>query len=112
MREERPVRIKRVQSVWASIGITAAFMVATIFLVAVPASRFTDPAAREYVAAVGRGILGFVAVLTIWQQRWHSGILVLGNGRAWMMLLPVAGLLTPSLSAFVYRNVGSEFERH
>jgi len=39
---------------WISVAITAAFIVATVLFVSVPASRFNDPAAREYAAAIAR----------------------------------------------------------
>ena len=35
------------RKVWVSLAMTIAFMVATILLVSIPASRFASPAARE-----------------------------------------------------------------
>jgi membrane protease YdiL (CAAX protease family) len=90
MREAAPVRIRGAQSLWVSIGITVAFVVATVFLVAVPASRFTDPSARDCAAAVARAVLAFVAVLAVWRQRSATDILAPGDRRAWIIVLPVA----------------------
>jgi len=40
------------REIWIGLAITIVFIAATILLVSVPASRFTDPAAREYAAGL------------------------------------------------------------
>jgi hypothetical protein len=50
------------RKVWLSVAITAVFIAVTILLVAVPASRLTDPAAREYAAAIARVIVGLTVL--------------------------------------------------
>jgi membrane protease YdiL (CAAX protease family) len=75
---------------WISVAITAAFLGATIFLVSLPASRFTDPVAREYAAAIGRFIVGLIAIFAIRKLNWDSNALSSASPRAWAIVLPVA----------------------
>lgn len=78
------------RKIWISLAITIAFLAATIFLVSLPASRFTDPAGREYAAAVARFIVGFIAIFAIRKLNWDSDVLTSPSSRAWMMVVPVA----------------------
>lgn len=78
------------RKIWISLAITIAFLAATIFLVSLPASRFTDPAGREYAAAVARFIVGFTAIFAIRKLNWDSDVLTSPSSRAWMMVVPVA----------------------
>ena len=76
------------RKVWISVAITAAIVVATIFFVSVPAARFSDPAAREYVAAIARVILAVVAIFALRQSRPDA--LRSPTPRSWWIILPVA----------------------
>jgi membrane protease YdiL (CAAX protease family) len=77
------------RKVWASLAITIVF-IATVFLVGVPASRFTDPAVREYAAGVARVILALLVILTIRQRNRGSYALTSPSPRSWAIVLPVA----------------------
>src|SRR5207244_230409 len=72
------------------LAITIAFLAATIFLVSLPASRFTDPAGREYAAAVARFIVGLIAIFAIRKLNWDSNALSSPSSRAWVIVVPVA----------------------
>src|SRR5437879_11081159 len=72
------------------LAITIAFLAATIFLVSLPASRFTDPAGREYAAAVARFIVGLIAIFAIRKLNWDSNALSSPSSRAWLIVVPVA----------------------
>jgi uncharacterized protein len=76
------------RKVWISVAITAAFIGATLFFVSISASRFSDPAAEEYVAAIARVILAVVAIFALRQSR--SDALKSPTARAWWIILPVA----------------------
>jgi len=76
------------RKVWISVAITAAFVAATIFLVSVPASRFSNPAAREYAAAIARLILAGVAIIAL--RRSSPDALQSPTPRSWWIILPVA----------------------
>jgi membrane protease YdiL (CAAX protease family) len=78
------------RKIWISIAITIAFLAATIFLVSLPASRFTDAAGREYAAAIARFIVGFIAIFAIRQLNWDSDALSSPSPRAWAIVVPVA----------------------
>jgi membrane protease YdiL (CAAX protease family) len=74
-----------------SVAITLAIIAATILLVGVPASRFTDPAAREYAAGIARIVVGLVVViLIIWQSKWGCNVLSRPTLRSWEITVPVA----------------------
>jgi membrane protease YdiL (CAAX protease family) len=70
--------------------ITVVFLGATIFLVSLPASRFTNPVAREYAAAIGCFIIGVIAIFPIWKLNWKFNALTSPSPRAWAIVLPVA----------------------
>src|SRR5436309_8344757 len=72
------------------LAITIAFLAATIFLVSLPASRFSDPAGREYAAAVARFVVGLIAIFAIRKLNWDSNLLSSPSPRAWTIILPVA----------------------
>jgi hypothetical protein len=76
--------------IWISVAITVVFLAATIFLVSLPASRLTDPAGREYAAAVARFIVGLIAILAIRKVNWDSDALRSPSSRAWLIVVPVA----------------------
>jgi CAAX protease family protein len=76
-----------------SVAITLAIIVATILLVGVPASRFTDPAGKEYAAGIARIVVGLVVVLIIWQSRWDCNLLSRPTLRSWEITVPVAAYL-------------------
>ena len=76
--------------VWISVAITAAFIAATIFFVSVPASRFSDPAAREYAAAIARVILAVITIIALRKTNWASDALRSSTFRSWWIILPVA----------------------
>ena len=78
------------RKVWLSVAITAVFLAVTILLVAVPASRLTDPAAREYAAAIARVIVGLIAIVTIRQRNWGLNVLSSPSLRSWAIVVPVA----------------------
>jgi membrane protease YdiL (CAAX protease family) len=78
------------RKVWISVAITAAFIAATILFVSVPASRFSDPAAREYAAAIARVILAMVAIIALRKSNWASDALRSPTPRSWWIILPVA----------------------
>ena len=73
---------------WISVAITAAFIVATVLFVSVPASRFNDPAAREYAAAIARLVLALVAIVALRQS--SPDALRSPTPRSWWIILPVA----------------------
>ena len=58
------------RKIWVGLAITIVFIAATVLLVSVPASRFTDPAAREYAAGIARVIVGLIVIVTIRQRNW------------------------------------------
>jgi membrane protease YdiL (CAAX protease family) len=78
------------RKIWISVAITAVFIAATIFLVSLPASRFTNHVAREYAAAIGRSIIGLIAIFIIRKFNWDSNALSSPSPRAWVIVLPVA----------------------
>jgi uncharacterized protein len=78
------------RKIWIGLAITIAFLAATIFLVSLPASRFTDPAGREYAAAVARFVVGSIAVFAIRKLNWDSTTLSSPSPRAWVIVVPVA----------------------
>jgi len=75
--------------VWVSLSITIAFVVATILLVSIPASRFAGPAAREYAAGAARFILALLIIL-IWRWNRVADALKSASPRSWAIILPVA----------------------
>jgi len=79
-----------VRKIWISVAITVTFLAATIFLVSLPASRFTDPAGQEYSAAIARFIVGFIAIFAIWKLKWNSNALSSPSPWAWAIIVPVA----------------------
>ena len=78
------------RKIWIGLAITIAFLAATIFLVSLPASRFTDPAGREYAAAVARFVVGLIAIFAIRKLNWDSNALSSPSSRAWLIVVPVA----------------------
>jgi membrane protease YdiL (CAAX protease family) len=78
------------RKIWISVAITAVFIAATIFLVSLPASRFTNHVARDYAAAIGRFIIGLIAIFIIRKFNWDSNALSSPSPRAWVIVLPVA----------------------
>lgn len=78
------------RKVWISVAITTAFIAVTIFFVSVPASRFSDPAAREYAAAIARVVLAVVAIIALRKSNWASNALGSPMPRSWWIILPVA----------------------
>jgi uncharacterized protein len=78
------------RKVWGGLAITIAFLAATVFLVSLPASRLTDPAGREYAAAVARFIVGLIVILGIRKLDWDSNALSSPSPRAWVIVAPVA----------------------
>jgi CAAX protease family protein len=78
------------RKVLVSLTVTIAFLVATILLVSVPASRFTGPPAREYAAGVARVILAFVVILAIRHRNQELHMLAAPSPRSWAIILPVA----------------------
>jgi membrane protease YdiL (CAAX protease family) len=75
--------------VWVSFAITIASVVATILLVSIPASRFANPAAREYAAGTARFILALLIIL-IWRWNRAADALKSAPPRSWAIVLPVA----------------------
>ncbi|PYL64168.1 MAG: hypothetical protein DMF25_08095 [Verrucomicrobia bacterium] len=75
---------------WIGLAITIVFIAATVLLVSFPASRFTDPAAREYAAGVARVIVGLIVIVTIRQRNWGLNALSSPSPRSWAITLPVA----------------------
>jgi len=78
------------QKVWISVAITVAFIAATIFFVSVPASRFSDPGAREYAAAIARVVLAVLAIIALRKSNWASDALRSPTPRSWWIIFPVA----------------------
>jgi len=78
------------RKVWISVAITAAFIAATILFVSVPASRFSDPATREYAAAIARVVLAVVTTIALRKSNWASNALRSPTPRSWWIILPVA----------------------
>jgi uncharacterized protein len=78
------------RKIWVSVTITVVFLAATIFLVSLPASRFTDPVAREYAAAIARFIVGLITIFAIRKLNWDSNALSSPSLRAWAIVVPVA----------------------
>jgi len=76
------------RKVWISVAITASFIVATIFFVSVPASRFSGPAAREYAAAIARLILAGLTIIAL--RRRSPDALRSATARSCWIILPVA----------------------
>jgi len=76
--------------IWIGLAITIVFIAATVLLVSVPASRFTDPAAREYAAGIARVIVGLIVIVTIRQRNWGLNALSSPSPRSWAITLPVA----------------------
>lgn len=73
---------------WIGLAITIGFVAATVLLVSVPASQFTDQAAREYVAGIARIILACVVILVMHNRGW--AVLTWPAPRSWAIILPVA----------------------
>ena len=48
------------RKVWVSLAMTIAFMVATILLVSIPASRFASPAARDALPGLRASFLHYL----------------------------------------------------
>jgi Predicted protease of the Abi (CAAX) family len=78
------------RKIWIALAITIAFLAATIFLVSLPASRFTDPTEQEYAAAIARFLVGLIAVFAIRKLNWDANALSSPSSRAWLIVLPVA----------------------
>ena len=78
------------RKIWICLAITIMFIAATVLLVSVPASRFTDPAAREYAAGIARVIVGLIVIVTIWRRNWGLNALSSPSSRSWAITLPVA----------------------
>jgi len=74
---------------WIGLAITILFIAATV-LISVPASRFTDPAAREYAAGIARIIIGLITILAMRRPKWGSYALSWRAPRGWTIILPVA----------------------
>jgi CAAX protease family protein len=77
---------------WIGLAITILFIAATV-LMSVPASRFTDPAAREYAAGIARIIIGLITILAMRRPKWGSYALSWQAPRGWAIILPVAAYL-------------------
>ena len=75
---------------WTGLAITIGTVAATVLLVSVPASHFTDQTAREYVAGIARIILACVVTLIIHQGKWGRTVLTWPAPRSWAIILPVA----------------------
>jgi membrane protease YdiL (CAAX protease family) len=75
---------------WIGLAITILFVAATVLMVSVPASRFADPAAREYAAGIARVIVGLMMILAIRRSKWGSNVLTWPAPRGWAIILPVA----------------------
>lgn len=75
---------------WIGLAITIGFVAATVLLVSVPASQFTDQAAREYVAGIARIILAYVVTLVMHNRKWGWTVLTWPAPRSWAIILPVA----------------------
>jgi membrane protease YdiL (CAAX protease family) len=75
---------------WIGLAITIAFIATTVLLVSFPASRFTDPVAREYAAGIARIIVGLIVMVTIRQQNWALNALSSPSPWSWAITLPVA----------------------
>ena len=73
-----------------SFAITIAFVVATILLVSIPASRFASPAAREYAAGTARVTVALLVILLIWRWSRVADALKSASPRSWAIVLPVA----------------------
>src|SRR5207249_11580679 len=71
------------RKVLVSLTVTIAFLVASILLVSVPASRFTSPPAREYAAGVARIILAFLVIVLIWRWNRVASALKSPSPRSW-----------------------------
>jgi membrane protease YdiL (CAAX protease family) len=78
------------RKVWVSLAMTIAFIVATILLVSIPASRFASPAAREYAAGIARIILALLVIVLIWRWSRVADALKSPSPRSWVIVLPVA----------------------
>jgi uncharacterized protein len=78
------------RKIWIGLAITIMFIAATVLLVSVPASRFTDPAAREYAAGIARVIVGLIVIVMIRQRNWGLNALTSPSSRSWAITLPVA----------------------
>jgi hypothetical protein len=93
--------------VWVSLAITIAFVVATILLVSIPASRFASAAAREYAAGIARVNLALLIIL-IWRWNRAADALKSASPRSWAIVLPVALYSLIVLSASIYWHVTLE----
>jgi len=78
------------RKIWIGLAITIVFVAVTVLLVSVPASRFTDSAAREYAAGIARIIVGLMVILVIRQSKWGPNALTWPAPRSWAIILPVA----------------------
>ncbi|PWT78537.1 MAG: hypothetical protein C5B58_15110 [Acidobacteria bacterium] len=78
------------RKIWLSVAITVAIIAATVLVISFPASRFTDPAAREYIAGIARVIVGLIVVIIIRQRSWGVEVLSAPSLRAWGITFPVA----------------------
>src|SRR5437773_8785502 len=93
------------RKVLVSLTVTIAFLVATILLVSVPASRFTSPPAREYAAGVARIILAFLVIVLIWRWNRVAHALKSPSPRSWAIVLACRALLADCIPAFIHRHV-------
>jgi len=96
------------RKVWVSLAMTIAFIVATILLVSIPASRFTSPAAREYAAGIARVILALLVIALIWRWSRVADALKSPSPRSWGIVLPVALYSLIVYPLFIYRHVTLE----
>jgi len=78
------------RKIWIGLAITVIFIAATVLLVTLPASRFTDPAAREYAAGIARVILGLMMILAIRKRKGVPNALTSPSPRSWAIIFPVA----------------------
>jgi membrane protease YdiL (CAAX protease family) len=78
------------RNTWTGLAITIGIVAATVVLVSLPASQFTDQAAREYVAGIARIILACVVTLVMRQRKWGRTVLTWPAPRSWAIILPVA----------------------
>ena len=78
------------RKIWIGLAITIAFLAATIFLVSLPASRFTDPVGKGGRPAIARFVVGLIAIFAIWRLNWDSNALSSPSPRAWLIVVPVA----------------------
>jgi len=78
------------RTILIGLAVTIVFIAATVLLVSVPASRFTDPATGEYAAGISRIVVGLVVILIISQSKWNWNVLSRPTPRSWKITVPVA----------------------